>query len=202
MIENIRSDSIYDVSTGRLLFQSTQAQLSDGSWKETSQVYHEIELVMEPNDSVKKLIEEKERRIKERVSGKKVLLSPVFNASDTVYSSVAGITTTSKKYITQATISTTFSLSSSVPSTQKIDKIGYTWWTIQKVCPDGTYAYYNRRENQYYSGSNSVYQFSDRGLIEYNSYPCPPGETYGSFGNHMYVQDGSQDYPRLDITDP
>lgn len=109
---------------------------------------------------------------------------------------VYGIPITSVKRFTFGQASWSPSVDSQAD--QSIYQIGYTWWTYQKVCDNGTYIVYNRKENIH---SNYTTRYYDVGLIPYSTSYCPDNSrgTYGNFGNHEYIQSTDNQYPYVEL---
>ncbi len=131
-----------------------------------------------------------------------ILTSEVIAAggSKTVSGSISGITYFAEKSVYTHTISWTASVKSSAVS--NISIIGYTWWTVYRICTDDVYAYYARSENQNNRNSNS---FEDTKWINNSQYSCNPGyfvKKSASLGNHQFTLNYTHAYPYVEYAYP
>lgn len=85
----------------------------------------------------------------------------------TVTGSVAGIPTTS--YKSHCFGENTWNPYMSSRADSNVDTIGYTWWTVQKVCNNGHYEVWVQRTNGHY---NNARVYSAQDLYTY----CPEPE--------------------------
>jgi hypothetical protein len=120
--------------------------------------------------------------------------------SKTISGSISGITYFAEKSVYTYTTSWTASVKSSAIS--NISIIGYTWWTVYRICTDDVYAYYSRSENQ--SNRNSNY-FEDIKWIDNDQYSCNPGyfvKKSASLGNHQFTLNSTHQYPYVEYVYP
>jgi len=119
-------ESIFDFSSGQLLTVNTRVRLEDGTELQVVQMTLEVTNKIVPPDDILDLLAEKENSKEASRTSRfgKVLAAPFLNNSKSVNSSVAGISTTSSKSITQGETWTHMFVSSY--AVQSISQIGYS----------------------------------------------------------------------------
>ncbi len=97
---------------------------------------------------------------------------------------VDGVTVTALK--TVSTYTRTWHATARSTANSSINWVGISYWTVEQMCLDLTYSYWNQKTNQ--GNSGTYYQDSD--FISFDDYSCYP-ETFvlynSSKGNHEFV---------------
>ncbi|MEN4011667.1 MAG: hypothetical protein ROW48_06505 [Bellilinea sp.] len=120
--------------------------------------------------------------------------------SKTVSGSISGITYFAEKSV--YTYTTTWTASVKSQTVANVSIIGYTWWTVYRICTDDVYAYYSRMENK--NNRNSNY-YEDIQFIDNSRYSCNPGyyvKKSASLGNHQFTLNSTHQYPYVEYVYP